>query len=142
LGERPRFDPSKLEPDKPDRAKFWLAALAMTAVVIMLYSSVVGTWNTVLIRHTQTQNRPVSENTNAILRQQQDCIKPGGVCYRHSQANLARALGSVNISNVRVSAASAACAVGMQSAGVQINYHNMYLCIVRSLDLNRPHHRQ
>lgn len=141
FAERPSFDLSEIE-GKPSKAKLSLIALGIIIVLFMLYSSIITTVNSALIRHTQTQNKPTLDNTNALVAQQKDCLQPTGTCFKESQQRLAQVLGSVRASNIQVSAASAACAVAMQSNGIIITYDKMTHCISQSLASSHTRHRQ
>lgn len=103
---------------------------AVVAGVLLVVNSVSGNLNTILIRHTQTQNKPTITNTAALVEYVKDCTTPGGKCYQESQAQTAQVLGSVDAQNRAVTAAGAACSADLpQGLNYQQRYQRIHRCI-------------
>ena len=116
----------------------WWKVAAAVAGILLVTNSVSGNINTILIRHTQTQNKPVISNTSALVNIVKDCTTPGGKCYQKSQAQTAQVLGSVDAQNRAVTAAGAACSAGLP-AGLtyQQRYSRIHRCIHLTVDKKR-----
>lgn len=113
----------------------WWKIGGAVAGILLVTNSVSGNINTILIRHTQTQNKPIITNTSALVNIVKDCTTPGGKCYQQSQAQTASVLGSVDAQNRAVTAAGAACSAGLpEGLTYQQRYHRIHRCIHLTVD--------
>lgn len=136
LGERPPVsDLDEVQGSEAQKAHTLLVALCVCLFLLLLYSTVLTTVNTTLIRHTQVDNKSTINNTSELVDQQKDCLQPEGKCFKASQRRLAKVLGSVRLSNVQINSATVACTVARIQAHQTVEYHAILACVKKTVRL-------
>ncbi len=134
IDEAPR-EPGPRETKYAHTASVYGRALLWTLGLILLINLGFQTYNTVLIRHGQVQNRSTLANTATAARNAQttadsihSCVTPGEPCFRRAQQQTAGAVASIN----QVVILAAACAVGKTGSvgAIQIAIQN---CVIEGL---------
>lgn len=114
-----------------------LKIVLFVAGVLLVVSSVSAAVDGALIRQSQTQNRPTVQGTAYLVHLVQDCVTPGGKCFKQTLKAQQRNSDTTDKRNREVSAAAAACVVTLSATG-DATYRKILHCVQTTLVIG-PH---